>query len=118
MPDDFQEIVDEVIATIEQARVKKRLGLAIEAKLSADLLKKIEADSRWDAATKKVLALRLPRLIAKYANMTGLSAEWKDEVICALCFLRIWNKENASDELLRTIIEQNKQILENQKKAA
>lgn len=112
VPEDFQEIVSELIGTIEQARVAKKNGLALESKLPPKMVKMIDDDARWDEATKKTLAIMLPKLIAKYANMTGISAEWKLECICGVCLIRLWRKDTGTDALLKQLIEQNKQLLE------
>lgn len=110
-PDDFKEIVAELVPTVEQQRVKKLTEKAAKAKLPAELLREVEKDSRWDETTKKTLNLCVPPLAAKYANMSGVSATWKHEGIFALCLIRIMRKDAALHEKLDKLILQNAELL-------
>lgn len=93
--------------TAEQYLVSRLTKKAAAARLGAELLKKIEADSRLDDVTRKSLLVALPRLCAKYLNKSGISAEYKDEVVVAICCLRIVQRqfrlEAKLDELIATM---------------
>jgi hypothetical protein len=115
-PEDFREIISELIPAAEQQFVKGVTERAVKSKLAPDLLKDIERESRWDEPTKVALTKSLPALSAKYLNMTGVSAAYKNEGILALCLVRLWRKKGSLESRLDKIIAQNEALLNPEKK--
>jgi hypothetical protein len=117
LPDDLRELIEELIPGAEQILVQRLTTRAAAAKLSAELLKDIEQGARWDPVTKKSLSVALPRLIAKWLNKWGISAEWKEEIICSIAGLKILRTQMRLESKLDKIIAQH-EAKEKQKEAA
>jgi hypothetical protein len=87
--DDIRPLSDELIDTTDAACAKQIHDKAAKALLPAVLVDKITTDAAWDPTAKTALKQSAPELAAKWLNKSGISAEYKHELVTASAILRI-----------------------------
>ena len=85
----LRPLSDELIETAETVMNGALKNKCAKAKLPGQVQNEIAQAAKWQPLPKKALQHSLPRLAAKYANKSGLSAEYQDEVVCAGAVLSI-----------------------------
>lgn len=88
-PEIVQGLLDELIEAAESGRVASYVGKCQEAGLMPKLIKEIEKDAHFPRTAKVMLKDALPRIAAKYLNMTGISAAYRDELACMTSLILI-----------------------------
>jgi hypothetical protein len=103
--EDIRPLSDELIDTTDAACSKQIHDKAAKALLPAVLVDEITTDAAWDPKAKVALKQSAPELAAKWLNKTGISAEYKHELITASAVVRIGAGHmrvcNRLDELIR-----------------
>lgn len=96
----IKPLVDELIEACESNRLENFLAKCVEHKLAPKLVKEIEADIRFPKLSKAMLKRSLPRLITKYLNKAGVSAEFQDELECVSAVVMIISHNSKMDAKL------------------
>ena len=113
--DSLKPLFEQLIEAAEESRVSSFLGKCKEAGLLGKLLKEIEADARFPKAAKLLLCRSLPRLAAKWLNMSGISAEYEDEVECVSAMILIVSNDRKLSARLDQVIAEIKKPAEQAK---
>lgn len=117
--DDLREVFDELVPAAEEELTGRLLKKAQTANLPEKLVKEIGKDSAWSSTTKKALVIGGSSVSAKYLNKSGISSEYKSEVVLALALTRIATSHlKMSRRLDALILEQRKANLAAQAEAA
>lgn len=118
-PEALAGVVDEIIEAAEEGRVSGYIARCAEAGLGPKLASEIEKDARFPKVAKALLKRAIPRLIAKWLNKAGLSAEWEDEISVMTALILIvkhnWQVSTKFDKLIE---ERNPKPAEPEKKEA
>lgn len=107
-PDTLSGIVEELLAAAEQNRVGAFLARCQEAKITGKLLQEIERDAQFPKGAKVLLKQSIPRVIAKYLNKAGVSAEYQDELAIITALLLIVQNNRSMNKRFDEVIEAQK----------
>jgi len=117
--DDLREVFEELVPATEEELTGRLTKKAQTANLPEKLVKEIGKDSAWSATTKKALVIGGSSVSAKYLNKSGISSEYKAEVVLALALTRIATSHlKTSRRLDALILEQRKANIAAQAEAA
>jgi hypothetical protein len=105
LPEMLKPLTDELIDAAEERRVGKFTELAREAKLSEKIVKEIGSDSEFPAVAKKGLSLSLPKVVSKWLNKLGISAENEPEITLTSSLVAIWLQGRKLEERLVKLAE-------------